>query len=146
MAGVLRRAADDVPGVTVTVDGRFAPVDGDELLLRQAISNLFRNSAEACDAVGRRASIAVNGAVDHESRQLIVTVADNGPGVPAQGASRLFQPFFTTRPGGTGLGLAIVQRIVVGHNGRVTAANRAGGGAAFTLTLPLRSIEIETEP
>jgi PAS domain S-box-containing protein len=146
LASVLRRAADDVPGVALSVDGRFALVDGDELLLRQAASNLFRNSFEACEAAGRRAEIAVSGAIDDESRQLIVTVADNGPGLPVQGASRLFQPFFTTRPGGTGLGLAIVQRIIVGHNGRIVAGNRAEGGAIFTLTLPLRSIEIETEP
>ena len=146
VAAVLRRAADDVPGVTVGVDGHFSLVDGDEILLRQATSNLFRNSFEACEAVGRRAAVTVTGAIDHESRQQIVTVADNGPGLPAQGASRLFQPFFTTRPGGTGLGLAIVQRIIVGHNGRIVAGTRPEGGAVFTLTLPLRSIEIETEP
>lgn len=146
LPAVLRRAAEDVPGATVTVDGHFAPVDGDELLLRQAASNLFRNSLEACAGVGRPAVITVSGAVDHEARQLLVTVADNGPGLPQNGLSRLFQPFFTARAGGTGLGLAIVQKILVSHNGRVTAATRPEGGAIFTLSLPLRSIEIETEP
>jgi PAS domain S-box-containing protein len=146
MATVLRRAAEDVPGATVTVEGRFALVDGDELLLRQAASNLFRNSLEACEGAGRSAAIAVSGVVDHEARQLVVTVADNGPGLPANAISRLFQPFFTTRPGGIGLGLAIVQKILVSHNGRITAGHKPDGGAVFTLSLPLRSIDIETEP
>jgi signal transduction histidine kinase len=101
---------------------------------------------EACEASGRSAAITVTGAVDHEARQQIVTVAYNGPGLPVAGLSRLFQPFFTMRSGGTGLGLAIVQRIVVGHNGRIAAANHPNGGAVFTMSLPLRSIEIETEP
>jgi PAS domain S-box-containing protein len=143
---ILQRAADDVEGVSITVEGRFTVIDGDELLLRQAASNLFRNSVEACEASGRSAAITVTGAVDHEARQQIVTVADNGPGLPVAGLSRLFQPFFTMRSGGTGLGLAIVQRIVVGHNGRIAAANHPNGGAVFTMSLPLRSIEIETEP
>jgi two-component system sensor histidine kinase FlrB len=67
-----------------------------------------------------------------------VTVADNGPGLPDADRERLFQPFFTTRSEGTGLGLALVLKFIVTHNGQVRAANRADGGAVFTVRLPLR--------
>jgi len=53
----------------------------------------------------------------------------------------MFRPFFTTKARGTGLGLALVQKIIVTHNGRVTAGNVVGGGARLVVTLPLRSTE-----
>jgi signal transduction histidine kinase len=68
---------------------------------------------------------------------LWVTVTDNGPGIDPNDAERLFRPFFTTRAGGTGLGLALVQKIVVTHNGRVTAGRAPGGGASVQVVFPL---------
>ena len=70
---------------------------------------------------------------------LRVSVSDNGPGVDPAVATRMFRPFFTTKARGTGLGLALVQKIIVTHNGRVSAANAVGGGACLTVALPLRS-------
>jgi PAS domain S-box-containing protein len=70
---------------------------------------------------------------------LRVSVSDNGPGVDPALAERIFRPFFTTKARGTGLGLALVQKIIVTHNGRVSAANAEGGGACLTVTLPLRA-------
>jgi signal transduction histidine kinase len=67
-----------------------------------------------------------------------VTVGDNGPGLPASGRDRLFQPFFTTRQDGTGLGLALVLKFIVTHNGQVRAGDRPGGGALFSVRLPAR--------
>jgi two-component system sensor histidine kinase FlrB len=97
---------------------------------------LFRNSVEACGAVGRATEIAVDARADTRSDALVVSVKDNGPGLPEDTIERVFQPFFTRRPGGTGLGLAIVQKIIVSHNGRVTAGNHTDGGAVFTVMLP----------
>jgi signal transduction histidine kinase len=68
---------------------------------------------------------------------LTVEVTDTGPGIDPAMAGRLFTPFATTKPTGTGLGLTIAQRVARDHGGTLTAANRTGGGACFTLTLPV---------
>ena len=124
-----------VRGGEVTVRGHFGVVEGDEVLLRQAFSNLCRNALEACVGVPPR--IVVEGIA--ESGVLRVSVSDNGPGVDPAVATRMFRPFFTTKARGTGLGLALVQKIIVTHNGRVTATNAEGGGACLTVVLPLRT-------
>ena len=68
--------------------------------------------------------------VDRPAGVCTVSVRDNGPGFPESIRDRVFHPFFTTKAQGTGLGLALVQKIVVTHNGRVSAGNRPEGGAA----------------
>lgn len=138
---VVRRAAQDVDadGSFVQVAGAFGQVEGDDVLLRQAFSNLIRNAVEACQRAGRTPAVEVRGAVHATDGVVEVTVADNGPGLPDGDSDRLFQPFYTTRSDGTGLGLALVLKFVVTHNGQVRAANRPGGGAVFTVLLPLRA-------
>ena len=139
LRSVIERAVDDVrpPASSTTVAGAFATVDADDVLLRQAFSNLLRNSVEACAHAGIEPRIVVTGTV--EGREMRVTVEDNGPGLSKAALARLFQPFATTKAAGTGLGLAIVQRVIVSHNGRITAGNRASGGAQFLIRLPLGS-------
>jgi signal transduction histidine kinase len=66
-----------------------------------------------------------------------VSVIDNGPGINPSDRERIFRPFFTTKGRGTGLGLALVQKIVVSHNGRITAGAAQGGGASMQVVLPL---------
>jgi PAS domain S-box-containing protein len=132
------RAAEDFPTVRFTFDGEFPVVDGDEVLLKQAFSNVFRNSVEVCEAAKIEPEIGVTGTIDQGQRMVLLTITDNGPGIRADALPRLFQPFFTLRPGGTGLGLAIVQKVIVSHNGRITAANRPNGGALFQIGLPAR--------
>ena len=70
-------------------------------------------------------------------RELVLSVADNGPGVPAALRERIFYPFFTTREQGSGLGLATAQKIVAGHGGRIEVEEAQGGGAVFHVSLPL---------
>jgi signal transduction histidine kinase len=65
-----------------------------------------------------------------------ISIVDNGPGIPAEALSKIFMPFFTTKPNGSGLGLAVVQKIVVQHGGSVEARNQPGGGAEFIVWLP----------
>jgi PAS domain S-box-containing protein len=143
IGAIAERAAEEIRGEVrsregdVTVRGTFGVVEGDEVLLRQAFSNLCRNALEAC--VGVRPHIVVEGA--REGNGLLrVNVTDNGPGVDPKVADRIFRPFFTTKARGTGLGLALVQKIIVTHNGRIHAGNSASGGACLTVILPLRSV------
>lgn len=124
-------------GGEVQVSGEFPVVEGDEVLLKQALSNLLRNALEACAGLDRPPRIAVESRVDAASRLLRISVADNGRGIEPSAREKLFRPFFTTKDQGTGLGLALVQKIAVSHNGRVQASDREGGGAVFTLVLPL---------
>jgi signal transduction histidine kinase len=139
LKAAIESAIDDVqaPASSIMIRGTFESVDGDDVLLRQAFSNLFRNSLEACAAAGTAPHILVLGAIEGGEQR--VTVEDNGPGFTDAAQRRLFQPFATTKPTGTGLGLAIVQRVLVSHNGRVTAGNRSDGGAEFKIRLPRRS-------
>lgn len=138
---VVRRAVQDASpdGTQVTVSGVFGQVEGDDVLLRQAFSNLVRNAIEACERAGRAPRVEVRGIVHASDGVVEVTVADNGPGLPAGDRDRLFQPFFTTRSDGTGLGLALVLKFIVTHNGQVRGADRPEGGAVFTVLLPLRA-------
>ena len=108
------------------------------MLLRQAFSNLCRNALEACTDANVPPRITIDGVEDRPSSGSRITVADNGPGIEPASGRRIFMPFFTTKARGTGLGLALVQKIIVTHNGRITAANASGGGARLTVSLPLR--------
>ena len=69
-----------------------------------------------------------------------LSVSDNGPGVRPDVLKHIFEPFFTTKQGGMGMGLAIARTIIEAHGGRLSAENRAGGGAIFRLTLPVQQV------
>lgn len=141
MRTIVERAAEEIAGEArarggnVSIQGAFGVVSGDDVLLRQAFSNLCRNALEACAHAAIAPSIVIDGA--REDTHLRITVSDNGPGIAPDVAARIFRPFVTTKPRGIGLGLALVQKIIVTHNGRVTAASGEQGGARLTVTLPL---------
>jgi PAS domain S-box-containing protein len=143
MAAIAERVAEEIRGEArsrggdVVVRGEFAPVDGDEVLLRQAFSNLCRNALEACTDAHIKPQVAIEGARDEAQGVLRICVIDNGPGINEEVAPRMFRPFVTTKARGTGLGLALVQKIIVTHNGRVAAQAEPGGGSRLVVTLPL---------
>ena len=143
LRAIVERGVDDLRSDArqlegdIVVSGEFGHVDADDVLLRQAFSNLLRNAVEACQGAGITPDIRVEGALDTAQGLARVNVLDNGPGVPIDSREQIFRPFFTTKKTGTGLGLALVQKIVVTHNGRVLATNSPGGGACFQVTLPL---------
>lgn len=137
LRSVLTSAMRDVPGASdaVTLEGNFATINGDEVLLRRAFNNLFRNSLEACQEIGMPARVCVRSNLTKYDTQLVFE--DNGPGFAPEYLTKVFQPFATTKANGTGLGLAIVQKVIVSHNGLITAVNRPEGGAQFRVRLPL---------
>ena len=112
------------------------PMRGSSGQMQQVIMNLVQN---ACDAMADTPEPSLEIRAQPAAGEVVMlTVADNGPGIPAEHLARLFDPFFTTKPvgQGTGLGLSISYGIVERHGGRLEAANRPDGGAAFTLLLP----------
>ena len=150
MSVLAERAAEEIRGDArarggdVIVRGEFGRVEGDEVLLRQALSNLCRNAFEACDHARIVPRIVVEGHRDRVHGVQRISVSDNGPGVPDSAVDRVFRPFFTTKAQGTGLGLALVQKIVVTHNGKVTLTTDEGGGARFVVTLPASETPVAT--
>lgn len=106
-------------------------VDAD--LTEQALINLLKNAQEA---VRGRTGAAVRLAVGVEETQAVITVEDNGPGLPADDPEAAFVPFFTTKPDGSGIGLTLARQIALAHGGRLEHAPRPGGGAIFRLWLP----------
>jgi len=143
LRAVCERVAEEVRpearsrGGDVTVRGSFGRLQGDEVLLRQAFSNLLRNAVEACGQSSVAPKVVVASENDPERGVSTVTVDDNGPGIDPSARDKVFQPFFTSKRGGTGLGLALVQKIIVFHNGRITAGRSELGGASLRITLPV---------
>jgi two-component system sensor histidine kinase HydH len=110
------------------------PLTADSVQLTQALVNLVINAIQAVGADGR---VDLGVETDAANGFLSIAVRDSGPGIPPGKLASVFDPYFTTRPEGSGLGLWIVQQIVTAHGGDVSAANAPGGGAVFTVRLPL---------
>lgn len=104
--------------------------------MQQVVMNLVEN---ARDATAECAQPLLTISAKMTAREVALLFRDNGPGVPEERLSHVFDPFYTTKPvgKGTGLGLAISYGIIERHHGRLTVANQARGGAVFTVTLPL---------
>ncbi len=107
-------------------------IRGDRTLVRQLFSNLLRNSAEAARN-GARTKVEVAGEIVRG--ELRLSIRDNGCGITHEQLSRIFIPFFTTKPQGTGLGLALVHRIVTQHGGSISVSSDSSG-TTFTLQFP----------
>lgn len=124
------------------------PIQGDPHQLRQIFTNLLTNAFEAMDGSGSVEITATAVDADDEAASaadqatgptILITISDDGPGIPAEVIDRIFSPFFTTKPQGSGLGLAIVRKIVDAHDGRIDVGGRPGGGTVFRVRLPVRN-------
>jgi two-component system nitrogen regulation sensor histidine kinase GlnL len=131
--------------IKMTLPQDLPSIPGDPHQLRQIFVNLLTNAFEA---LGSSGSVEI-GASEHIAEYdtcvggdgaqalLVIEVADDGPGIPAELTDRIFSPFFTTKAKGSGLGLAIVRKIVDAHDGRIDVSARPGGGTQFRVTLPV---------
>jgi PAS domain S-box-containing protein len=128
-------------GGDIVVRGRFGRLQGDDVLLRQAFSNLLRNAIEACAAESIAPVVVIESEIDAARGMSRISVEDNGPGIDPAMRERVFQPFFTLKRTGTGLGLALVQKIVVFHNGRIAITESDQGGACIQVHLPVAAAQ-----
>jgi len=112
-------------------------IQGDRVQLQQVILNLILNAVEAMSGVSEGSRELLIGTGQEASGGVLVTVQDSGPGLNLESFDRLFDAFYTTKPGGMGMGLSICRSIVDAHGGRLWASRTAGPGAAFQFTLPL---------
>ena len=125
-------------GVTFSSRADVAPMQGSRLQLESAVFNLLDNAVKFSEPGGR-----VDVVVEADRQAVIVSVTDEGIGIPATEQARIFERFYrvdrarSRSTGGTGLGLSIVRHVVLNHGGDVSVTSREGFGAKFTLTLPL---------
>ncbi|HUE64127.1 MAG TPA: PAS domain S-box protein [Rhizomicrobium sp.] len=120
--------------LTLALTPGLARVPVDRVQIQQVLLNLVRNAIEAMAEVEKR-ELTISCDIANEG--LCITVQDTGPGLAPQVASRLFQPFVTTKTDGMGIGLKICQSIIEGHGGTIVA-RQGGPGATFVIHLPLR--------
>jgi PAS domain S-box-containing protein len=122
--------ASDLPTVTADADQ-----------LHQVVTNLIVNAHQALAAIPAPRRLIIATRHDPADGRVHLSVADNGPGVPAEIRPRIFEPFFTTKPAGegTGIGLSLCSSIIRAYGGEITLADTPGGGATFTIVLPLHA-------
>ena len=124
---VVVNVAEDVPMVPGHVDA-----------LGRALTNVLLNAVEASDP-GSPIEVAARCAT-HDGRTMVeVAVQDHGVGIPPERLPRIWDPYFTHKPGGTGLGLAIVRQTLLAHDGAVAAESMAGAGTTIRLFLPVEA-------
>ncbi|AZN38054.1 two-component system sensor histidine kinase AtoS [Iodobacter ciconiae] len=106
----------------------------DREMIKQVLLNLLINAVQAIDNGG---TITIVSALSKDGLYQRIKIWDTGHGIDEKLKSKIFSPFFTTKPSGTGLGLAIAHKIIASHNGSITIENHEEGGAVVTITLPM---------
>jgi two-component system sensor histidine kinase KdpD len=112
----------------------------DHTLIEQAVAKLLANAGSHTPR-----SVPIEIDADYTNDHLLISVSDRGPGIPIEAIERLFEKFYhgdDRKTGGLGLGLSIARGLVEAHGGKLTAENRDGGGARFTITLPVRMTDM----
>jgi len=115
--------------------------------INQVLLNLFNNAAQAMP-IDHKGVLQVTSSIDKAQQHVIVSVKDNGAGIPESTLAKIFEPFFTTKKAGdgTGLGLAITAQIIEQHGGSIEVSSIVGEGTTFTIKLPIQSSAHENKP
>ena len=130
-------------GVRVSINGEAGVMEGDDDVLHRAVFNLVLNAVQASprdgevrvDVSSLRSDEAPPG-VRLPGGGVSISISDDGPGIAPEAREKMFDPFFTTRPGGSGLGLAVVHRAIESHSGCVFVDSELGSGTRITVLLP----------
>jgi len=134
----LHRAVTDQHHLEVSVPGRPVMVRGDATRLMQVLTNLVSNAIKYSPGGG-----GVLVSLEEAGGEAVISVADEGVGVPPEDREHIFEPFHRARRGesgqipGVGLGLSVSRRLVLAHGGRIEVEARKGGGSVFRVRLPL---------
>jgi C4-dicarboxylate-specific signal transduction histidine kinase len=111
-------------------------IQGDRVQLQQVVLNLILNAVQAMGGVADRTREVLITTSQTEPNEVCLGVRDTGPWLSAETLPRLFEPFYTTKPGGMGMGLAICRSIIEAHGGRLWATRCEPRGALFQFTIP----------
>jgi C4-dicarboxylate-specific signal transduction histidine kinase len=130
-------AAKNGVSVQTQLAGDLPLIEGDRVQLQQVILNLIINAVEAMSGVGEGSRELLIRTGKDAAGGVLVAVQDSGPGLDPESFDRLFDAFYTTKPGGMGMGLSICRSIVEAHGGRLWAAPHDGPGVTFQFTLPI---------
>ena len=118
--------------VELDVSGTIPPVEHDPNQINQVLLNLLLNAIQSMDKPG-----TIRVSLENDDDAVLITVADEGKGIPPENLPNIFRPFFTTKGHGTGLGLSLARRIVEAHGGQIEVASEVGKGSRFTIRLPI---------
>jgi PAS domain S-box-containing protein len=122
--------------MTLALEPRLPNVHADAVQIQQVLFNLMMNGADAMHAVaGHMRHMRVS--TRHGARHVVVSVRDSGTGLDRADASRVFEPFYTTKAGGSGMGLAISRSIVQSHGGALWAVSNGDRGSTFRFKIPI---------
>lgn len=129
-------------GVQIELDLEtgLGPIEGELVLVRQAVLNLITNAGQAMGILEGNRTILIR--TWTQDGEVCLSVQDSGPGIPGHQRTRIFDALFTTKSeGGTGLGLAVVKHVMAHHHGRITLEDPEEGGARFVLCFPYQRPE-----
>ena len=130
MADLLKVSISKKAVLSCEPAGDLPAIDADAAQITQVVLNLMTNAIEATPPGG-----AIEIEVQRRGQRVVLAVVDQGSGISDQNRDRLFEPFYTTKPGGTGLGLAIARAIVEAHRGEIRVESAKTGGARVEIEL-----------
>ena len=123
--------------ITVTLDPELPLIYGDRTQLQQVLLNLILNAGEAMNQIEHTERRLIIRTSIRGPNSVAVSVADSGPGLADENLEKLFEPFYTTKPGGLGMGLSINRTIIESHGGRIWAETEPNSGTIFAFTIPV---------
>lgn len=146
VADLFRNVADAIkavqpPNAHLAIDGTdvLVQIEGNRTALTAALTNLVANAFES------RPDVVVSLKAEQRGDRIEITVRDNGPGIAPSIRSKVFEPFFSTRPAGTGLGLAVVKTVADAHGAELAVESEVGCGTSIGIALPRAGLPSEQE-